>query len=139
MDLNDIGPILKRLNDKLKISATASLKEHGLTFSQAMVMDFVHSQGGQTTQKEIEEHMQVAHPTVVGIISRLEKNGFITCFMDETNRRSKIVRTTDKAMKMRNILYAESQEMERRFTKGLSESETAELRRMLGIIYKNIE
>lgn len=135
----DIGPLIKMLNDKLKASADASLKESGLTFSQTIVMEFVHKQGGQTTQKEVEEHMGVAHPTVVGIISRLEKNGFLTCGMDESNRRNKIVRETDKALKMSKKMQSDRTKTERRLTKGLSDEELGELRRMLLKIYQNIE
>lgn len=135
----NIGPLIKRLNDKLKASADASLKEHDLTFSQTLVLKFLRSQGGQTTQKEIEEHMQIAHPTVVGIISRLEKNGFIVCFMDGKNRRNKIVHETDKARNLNSIMDTGIREMEQKLTNGLSDSELAELQRMLTILYKNIE
>lgn len=135
----DIGPLIKMLNDKLKASADASLKKSGLTFSQTIVMEFVHSQGGQTTQKEIEEHMGVAHPTIVGIVSRLEKNGFLACYVDESNRRNKIVRETDKALKMSKIMQSERAKTERQLIKGLSNEELNELRRMLRKIYENIE
>ncbi|WP_432649779.1 MarR family winged helix-turn-helix transcriptional regulator [Huintestinicola sp.] len=134
----DIGPLIKRVNDKLKAAADASLKESGLTFSQTIVMEFVHSQGGQTTQKEIEDHMQVSHPTVVGIVTRLEKNGFLTCCMDETDRRIKIVRETDKAVEAKNTMCAEAQKTERRITAGLSDKDLEDLRRMLNTIYNNI-
>lgn len=135
----DIGPLIKMLNDKLKASADASLKKNRLTFSQTIVMEFIHSQGGQTTQKEVEEYMGVAHPTVVGIISRLEKNGFLSCSMDESNRRNKVVRETDKALKMSKFMLNERTKKERQLTKGLSDEELNELRRMLLKIYQNIE
>ncbi|MBD5383918.1 MAG: MarR family transcriptional regulator, partial [Ruminococcaceae bacterium] len=79
MEERDIGLLIKRLADKIKFSVDVLLKEQGVTFSQTLVIDFLHSQGGRATQKEIEDHLQVSHPTVVGIISRLEKNGFVSC------------------------------------------------------------
>lgn len=138
MDKRDIGLLIKKLNDKIKASADASLKEYGITFSQTLVIEFLYNQGGQATQKEIEEHMRVSHPTVVGIISRLEKNGFVICFMEEKNRRNKIVRATDKAINMISIMHIETRKMEKELTKSLSESEITELRRMLTTLYKNL-
>lgn len=79
----DIGMLLKQINDKLKIIADNSLKESGLTISQTRVMQIIHEKGGEVTQKEIEKHLQVSHPTVVGIVSRLEKNGYLSCRVDE--------------------------------------------------------
>ncbi len=135
----DIGPMIKILNDKLKATADASLKENALTFSQSMVMEFVHSQGGKATQKNVEERMAVAHPTVVGIVSRLEKNGFLTCHTDEFDRRNKIVCETQKALDLYEIMQNERQKTERKLTKGFSERELENLRQMLEALLKNIE
>lgn len=138
MNERDIGLLIKRLTDKIKASVDALLKKHGLTFSQTVVISFLSERGGKATQKEIEDHMQVSHPTVVGIISRLENNGFVICFMDEKNRRNKIVCMTDKAQSIVGVMHADKTEMENKLTKGLSEAELAEFRRIIDILYKNI-
>lgn len=138
MDEKDIGRLIKSLNDKLKASADASLKELGLTFSQTLVIEFVCSRGGRATQKEIEEHLQVSHPTVVGIVSRLEKSGFITCFTDERDRRNKVVCAADKALDMLNVIRSGTRETEKRLTEGLSDKELKKLRSMLDRLYKNL-
>lgn len=138
MDESDIGLLIKRLTDKIKTSVDALLKKHGLTFSQTAVIGFLYEHGGRATQKEIEEHLQVSHPTVVGIISRLEKKGFVACFMDEKNRRNKIVLTTEKAQSIAGVMRSDKSEMENKLTKGLSEAELAEFRRIIDILYKNI-
>lgn len=139
MDERDIGLLIKRLADKIKISVDVLLKEQGLTFSQTMVVGFLCGQkNGKATQKELEEHMQVSHPTVVGIVSRLEKNGFVTCHTDEKDRRNKIVCATDKALDTVDAMRVGRRQMEERLTKGLSEEELAEFRRMINIFCENI-
>ena len=71
---DDVGYMLKKVNDRIHIQADANLKECGLTFSQMRVLMVLRKNGGQVSQKMIEEELGVAHPTVVGIVSRLEKN-----------------------------------------------------------------
>lgn len=139
MKEQDIGFLLKQLDDRMKISADAALKESGMTISQTRVMEFVHEQGGQATQREIQQHLKVSHPTVVGIVSRLEKKEFVQCYTDEEDRRNKIVRMTDKAIKSTEIMYRGRIETEKRLLQSLSKKEVAELRRMLQILYKNME
>ena len=138
MNENDIGFLVKRLADKIKSSVDASLKDEGLTFSQTLVIGFLSERGGKATQKEIEDHLQVSHPTVVGIISRLEKNGFVVFSFDEKDRSNKIVCDTDKALNTTDSMIIGKQKMEQSLTKGLSEAELAELRRIINLMYENI-
>lgn len=138
MNERDIGFLIKKLTDKLRANVDASLKKHDLTFSQTMVISFLSEHNCKATQKEIEENLRVSHPTVVGIISRLEKNGFVNCFTDEKNRRNKIVCMTDKAQGIVSVMSADKKEIERKLTKGLSDEELEEFRRILDILYKNI-
>ncbi len=138
MNEKDIGFLVKRLTDKIKTSVDALLKKHDLTFSQTMIIEYLSENGGRASQKEIENYLQVSHPTIVGIVSRLEKNGFVTCFTDEKDRRNKIVLATDKALSMVDVMHDDKSKMEKRLTKGLSEAEIAEFRRIIDILLKNI-
>lgn len=94
--------------------------------------------GGKATQKEIEDHLQVSHPTIVGIVSRLEKNGFVACSVDEKDRRNKIVCATCKALNTVDAMRIGKQKMEERLTKGISETELAEFNRIINLMCKNI-
>ena len=138
MNERDIGLLIKRLADKIKTSVDVLLKEQDLTFSQTLVIDFLHSQNGKAAQKEIEEHLRVSHPTVVGLISRLEKNGFVSCYTDEQDRRNKIVCATDKALNILDAVNVGKRQMEKKLTKGLSKEELDEFRRIIDIFYENI-
>ena len=97
MPQKDIGYLIKNINDKLKVKADADLKNSNLTLAQSRVLAFLDSRGGQATQKEIEVYLEVSHPTVVGIISRMEQNGHLRCRVDETDKRNKIVALTEQA------------------------------------------
>ena len=79
-----IGYQFKIINDRIKARADADLKTHDLTLTQTRVLGFLAESGGQATQKEIEADLQVSHPTVVGIISRMEQKGFLCTWTDRS-------------------------------------------------------
>lgn len=93
---NDVGYLIKCINDKLAARADAELKQFNLTMSQCRVFLYLSSRGGQATQKEIETFLDVAHPTVVGLVSRMEQNGYVTCWPCEDGR-NKNVKLTEQA------------------------------------------
>lgn len=66
MTLKGIGYLVKMIDDKMKVKADADLTHYDLTLSQCRVLTFLQSQEGQATQKEIEDFLEVSHPTVVG-------------------------------------------------------------------------
>ena len=93
---NDVGYLIKSINDKLKVRADAELKQYHLTMSQSRVLVYLRSRSGQATQKEIETFLDVAHPTVVGLVSRMEQSGYVTCWPCEDGR-NKYVKLTPQA------------------------------------------
>ena len=138
--MNDkkIGYFIKNINDKLKARADADLKSHHLTFSQSQILVFLNQKGGQAMQKEIEDFLEVAHPTVVGIISRMEKNGYVTTWFDPQCRRNKIVQITDQARAAGADMDRTIEEQEKAMMQGLSEEEAEQLFRALSVIYRNL-
>lgn len=135
----DIGYLIKNINDKLKVKADADLKHSNLTLAQSRVLAFLDSRGGQTTQKEIEVHLEVSHPTVVGIISRMEKNGHLRCWVDETDKRNKIVALTEQAKALGEEMEQRILANEKMLLASLSEADIKKLKQMLLIIYNNLE
>lgn len=134
-----IGYLLKQITDKMKVSADASFKEKDLTFAQARVLEYVISKGGNTTQKSIEDYLEVSHPTVVGIVSRMEKSGYLVCHVDKEDKRNKIVETTERAVCVSQELETGKAAQEEKLLKGLTEEEIETLYRILCVIRKNVD
>ncbi len=134
-----IGQMFKNISDKMKADADAELKMHGLTMGQSWVLKFLSSQGGCATQKEIELFLKVAHPTVVGIVSRMEQNGFVSCYLDERDRRIKHVSMTSKGIKIDQLTCIEMQKMDETLVQGFSSEEIDLLQQLLEKVYHNIE
>ncbi|MGN1048527.1 MAG: MarR family winged helix-turn-helix transcriptional regulator [Eubacteriales bacterium] len=139
MPEEDIGYLLKNINDKLKVKADADLKSFHLTLAQSRVLAFLNDSGGSATQKEIEVYLRVSHPTVVGIVSRMEQNGYVSARLDQSDKRNKIVQLTEQAENIGKDMLRNIRDNERKMLHSLTETEVGQLRRMLGIIYKNLE
>lgn len=135
----DIGFLFKQINMKIKKEIDKSLMEYDLTTSQSRVLFFIHFRGeDKTSMKDIEEHMKVTHPTVIGIVKRLEEKGFVTTASDPEDRRVKLVAITQKTTKMMKKLDQGRRKMDEKLLKGFTEQETKELRRMLSMIEDNL-
>ncbi len=115
---------MKQITDKIKASADASLKSKALTLSQMRVLEFASRHAEGVTQKAIEEHFQVSHPTIVGIITRMEKNGYLDCWMNPEDKRNKIVRLTPKAWPIAMEMKQEIGTQEIRILKRLMQGRT---------------
>lgn len=139
MSQKDVGYLIKTINDKLKVRADADLKRYNLTLTQSRVFAFLNNNGGQATQKEIEVFLEVSHPTVVGIVSRMEQNGYLTSWMDPNDKRNKIVKLTEKADAVGKDMEQSVQENEKNLLRSLSEEDVAHLRKMLLAIYNDLD
>lgn len=134
----DVGYLIKNINDKLKVKADADLKENNLTLSQSRVLGFLNSRGGEATQKEIEEFLEVSHPTVVGIVSRMEQNGHLVSRMDEKDRRNKIVRITEQSAAIGKDIERRIASNEETMLATLSKEDIETFKRVLTVIYNNL-
>lgn len=139
MDTPGIGYLIKNINDLIKIRADEQLGRHDLTFAQCHVLGILHYKGGTATQKEIGDELGVWHPTVVGLVSRVESAGYVMCRPDPTDRRNKLVSLTPKA----EVIGSEIDEMirsqEEKMTRGLSPEQVDALIGTLSVIYKNLD
>lgn len=139
MPKKDIGYFIKNINDKLKVKADADMKRYGLTLSQSRVLAFLHENGGIATQKEIEVFLKVSHPTVVGIVSRMEQNGYVVCRIGENDKRNKMVELTRKAEELGADMENSILDNEKMLLSSLSEADVEHLREMLLVMYNNLE
>ncbi|MGM9681757.1 MAG: MarR family winged helix-turn-helix transcriptional regulator [Eubacteriales bacterium] len=139
MEQKDIGYYIKNINDKLKTKADADLRCHHLTLSQSRVLAYLFSKGGQATQKEVELFFEVSHPTVVGIVSRMEQNGHVVCRTDESDKRNKLVILTDKAKDLVSDMEQNIYVNEKKMLASLTDDDIRNLKRMLDVICKNLE
>lgn len=134
---NDVGYLIKSINDKLKVRADAEMKQYHLTMSQSRILVYLRSRGGQATQKEIELFLDVAHPTVVGLVSRMEQNGYVICRPSE-DRRNKNVKLTPQAEAIDQDMQKNMLATEQMLLAPLSPEEREHLKRLLVTVAEHL-
>ena len=138
MQKRDVGYLIKNISDKLKVKADAELKQYNLTLTQSRVFAYLGRRGGQATQKEIEVFLEVSHPTIVGIVSRMEQNGYVTSWPSEDGR-NKNVKLTSQAEAIGTEMEQRILAKEQALLAPLSLEDQERLREMLLAIWKNLD
>jgi DNA-binding MarR family transcriptional regulator len=142
MDIEDekLGLLFRRISLAAKKDTDNALKKWDLTMSQALVLEFLtNSPEEYRSQKAVEQHFGLQHPTVSGILKRLEKSGFIRTATSETDRRAKTIFLTDKALLADQRAKAHQDEKEELLYRGMTEEELVTLRRLLLKIIDNMK
>ena len=139
MKHNNTGFYIKRISDYIEADANKALEQHGITFSQARVLSFLlNSQDKVTIQKDIEEFLELKHPTVIGILQRMEAKGIIVSSVDPQDKRQKIIALTDAAFELEKAIADHIEDAEQRMAEGMTGEELDTIKRLLYKVYKNI-
>ena len=104
---------------------TGALAQMELTASQGPILGYIAHRKLAPCARDIEEEFHLSHPTVSGLLARLEKKGFIEFFPDETDRRCKRIRLCGKGQQCIEILHRTISENEKTMVQGFSEEEQA--------------
>ncbi len=115
--------IVRRIHDKMERDGNMKLKKHDLTLAQGHVLGFLLAHGGKAPLKGLEKAMNVAQSTSAGLVSRLEKRGYIENVADETDKRIKIVAITKSGLEAMGYIGTTMMELENQILSPLSEEE----------------
>lgn len=134
-----VSPRIKRISNALERKRTLDLEDMDLTSSQAFVLGFLLRHREDTvTPGDICRHFDLSHPTVTGILQRLECKGFLTYAEDSSDRRKKQICVTDKAVDVQQHARERCQETETLVSGSLTEEELRTLVALLDRVIANI-
>ena len=105
---------------------TNALAQMELTASQGPVLGFIAHRADPPCARDIEEEFHLSHPTVSGLLSRLEKKGFIEFFPDASDKRCKRLRLLPKGQQCIEIMHRTIKENEQAMVRGFTEAEQAQ-------------
>lgn len=89
------GQLFKQINDELQRRANNQMRSQDITMSQATVLlELAHAPSSTLSMKELEKQLNVAQPTVVGLINRLEQKNLVDSFGEPNDKRTKLVKLT---------------------------------------------
>ena len=70
---NQIGFIVKQINNIYEKELNERLKKLGITSSQGAVLDYLfHTNKEEVNQRDVERSLSLKNPTVTGILKRME-------------------------------------------------------------------
>lgn len=136
-----IGKLVKMLSDAIGQRFNKDFKELNLTMQQTRVISFLKERQseGQTTQKDIQDYLKVAHPTAVSILKGLEQKGLIVTHSSKSDRRMKVVCLTGQEEELMEKIIDGRRKVEAALLEGFSDEEAKLLRSYLKRLYENIK
>lgn len=108
-----------------------ALAQMDLTAAQGHIVGYIARAKQPPCPKDLEEFFQLSHPTVSGLLNRLEKKEFIEFRPDPNDRRSKRIYLLPKGMECHERIIRTIQQTEQKIVTGFSEDEKAIFSRLL--------
>lgn len=110
---------------------TSALAQMDLTASQGHIMGYLAHRDQPPCSRDIEEAFRMSHPTVSGLLSRLEKKGFIEFRSDETDRRVKRIFILPKGRECLELMYQTIQQTEAQLVRDFTPEEREQFTNLL--------
>ena len=120
--------ILHGCTDQIMSTVVARME---LTPVQSRVMGFLAHRPEPPCAKDVEEAFQLSHPTVSGILSRLEKKDFVEFRPDPADRRCKRIYVLEKGWEHIEQIHRVIRENEERIVSGFTEEEKEQFASLL--------
>lgn len=132
------GHLLRHLHCCADQTMTNALASVDLTAAQGHIMAFLCHSPTPPCARDIEEAFQLSHPTVSGLLSRLEKKGFLEFRPDPEDRRCKRIYALEKGRELHETMHSTIVSTEERLVSGFSEEEKILFRQFLCRAIENL-
>jgi DNA-binding MarR family transcriptional regulator len=114
------------------------LEQHGILTAQWSVLRILWDIEG-LTQVELAERMRVEKASLTGVLEGMERRGLILRERNAEDRRKINITLTAQGRRLKTKLLPHAAKINRKATRGMSETETGELRRLLAKLIQNLE
>jgi MarR family transcriptional regulator for hemolysin len=122
----------------LRRALNAELAKEGITYRQWEVLARI-ALGGELSQSELAECLGIEAPTIVGILDRMERDGWLERFSCPNDRRKKRIRATEKAESVWARMVDCAHRVRVQAREGLSQEDLDQLRSICARIRSNLE
>lgn len=135
---NSIGYWLTLVTQAYHRAVSDELAPHGITYRQSLVLGWLKV-AGELSQTELAAKMMVEPPTLVGILDRMERDGWISRHNCPSDRRKKLIRANPAAEPVWETIMSYALGVRARASEGLSEEQLETLRDLLKHVLSNLE
>ncbi len=130
---------LTRYSHRAFVKALADeLEPHGILTAQWSVLRILWDIEG-LTQVELAERMRVEKASLTGVLEGMERRGLIIRERNAEDRRKINITLTAQGRRLKPQLLPHAARINRKATRGMTEAETLELRRLLEKVIQNLE
>ena len=135
----NLGPRLRYLYNRITQYMDQQFLALDLTSTQSFILHHLSLHENEAMYpKDIEKRFHLTHPTVSGVLQRLEAKNFIVIEPDRADRRCKRIRLTDRARRCDEAVGQAFETLERLMCSGMSEEEQQTLLRLLDLASANL-
>lgn len=135
----EFGFYIKKINDAMVAHANAQLKRLDLTYAQMEVIFYLlEREKVQTTQKDIEEHFNLKHSSVAGLLQRMRTKGLVDMEVNPSDHRSRNVFLLGKSYDILNEMRRTRTEMGKHIANYLTREQMEQLTSLLAVFYSAI-
>ena len=138
---DDLGFKIKIISKLLTQNMNNSITSLDLTSSQARVLGYLCYQTQRqekTYPRDIERHFRFTHPTVSGLLQRLEAKGYLSSEPSTEDRRRKQILVTKRALEANQQVLDQLAASERRLVSDMSHAEIIQLQSFLDRMIQNL-
>ncbi len=133
------GRYIRILHSSTDQAMTNALASMDLTAAQGHIMGFITHREQPPCARDIEEAFQLSHPTVSGILSRLEQKGFIEMRPDQQDRRCKRIYILPRALELKETMHQTIHATEEKLVQNFTEEEKAQFATLLRRAIDNLD
>jgi MarR family transcriptional regulator for hemolysin len=141
---DNIGYLLNKASRSMKWQLNNRLEHYGLTAAQFAVLKDLQMNESigsvqSATPAAIAERLNMDRPTMSGIVNRMTKNEWIAAGANPEDKRSQLIKLTDKAREILGSIEDVSNELLVTALKGFADSEITEIKGLLKKIIDNLD
>ena len=118
-----MGHYFKVIQIRMEHFMNQQLQALDLTASQGQIIGYLTHAKEPPCARDLEEFFRLSHPTVSGLLSRMESKGFVEIRPDERDKRIKRIYLLEKGLACSRQIAQSIEENENRMIRGFSEEE----------------
>ncbi|MGA8260854.1 MAG: MarR family transcriptional regulator [Arenicellales bacterium] len=130
-DTENLGQLLGGTSRAWRFALDRRLQPLGLSLARWLVLLHLANTREPLSQKGLAARVGVEGPTLVGLLDRMESDGWVSRRPSDTDRRSKHVVLTSRAKEVIRPIRAAADELREELLRGLSEEEIETCRKVL--------
>lgn len=138
-EINDFVNAYCKLRDRQYAVYDRCAKMHGLTVNELFVLDILWFAPDGCTQKEISERLSANKQTVNAIVTRFDKQGFISFAEVKEDRRNKRIVLTDSGKAYAKNIIPPAADAENLAMADMPLEKVAELVKLTTVFTENME